>query len=271
MRSCLIAAFSILSCCLSGASTLEAQTLKVGGTGAAAGVLQRLVVSFSAIPPHHHVEVINGLGSAGAIAAVAAGVLDLAISSREPSSMEKAQGVQSQLFFETPYIFVSSSSAPLSLSIDEVVGYYAGTKRTYPNGSAVRLVLRPRNDSNTLYVTKAVPGMSAAQDKARLRHDLPVAGTDQDNMLHLKSVEGAFSGMTLTQLVTEPNSLQRVHLDGVEGTLQTIASGAYPYKMSIYVVTGKAPNAVAKAFQAFLASSEAQAIIHTAGGKMRVP
>jgi phosphate transport system substrate-binding protein len=261
---------AVLACCVSF-SSLHAQALKVGSTGAAAGLLQGLVDRFVAQAPQHKVEVIHGLGSAGSIAAVAAGALDLAISSRDINDKERAQQVQSQALLETPYIFVSSTTVPLSLTLEEVVGYYAGTLRTYPNGTPVRLVLRPRNDSNTLYITKAVPGMAEAQEKARLRHDLPVAGTDQDNMQHLKSVEGAFSGMILTQLSTETNSLQRVRLNGVDGTLESMVSGAYPYKMTMYVVTGRTPNASTQAFQTFLASPEARAIIQKAGGKMISP
>jgi phosphate transport system substrate-binding protein len=271
MNSFSIAVLGAALACFAGLSPVCAQTLKVGSTGAAAGLLQSLADKFIVQTPQYKVEVIHGLGSAGSIAAVAAGALDLAISSRDINDKEKAQQVQSQPLFETPYVFVSSLPVPLSLSLEEVVGYYAGTHRTYPNGSPVRLVLRPRNDANTLYTTKAIPGMLDAQEKARLRHDLPVAGTDQDNMQHLKSVEGAFSGMTLTQLSTEPNALQRVRLNGVDGTLEAMASGAYPHKMAMYVVTGRTPNASAQAFQTFLASPEGRAIVQKAGGKMLSP
>lgn len=271
MNSFFIAVLGAVFACCTSHSPVYAQTLKVGSTGAVAGLVQILADKFTAQPPQHKVEIIQGLGSAGSIAAVAAGALDLAISSREINDKEKAQQVQSQHLFVTPYLFVSSTTVPLSLTLEEVVGYYAGTRRSYPNGSPVRLVLRPRNDANTLYITQAIPGMMEAQEKARLRHDLPVAATDQDNMQHLRSVEGAFSGMSLTQLSTEPNSLQRVRLNGVEGTLETMASGAYPYKMTMYVVTGKTPSAAVQAFQTYLASPEARAIVQKAGGTMLSP
>ncbi|MFZ2502657.1 MAG: substrate-binding domain-containing protein [Nocardioides sp.] len=62
-----------------------------------------------------------------------------------------------------------------------------------------------------------------------------------------------------------------MRLNGVEGTLETMASGAYPYKQTMYVVTGKTPNAAAQAFQTYLASPEARALVQRAGGRMLSP
>ena len=77
--------------------------------------------------------------------------------------------------------------------------------------------------------------------------------------------------MPLTQLSTEPNSLRRVRLNDVEGTLETMASGAYPYEMTMYGVTGKTPNAAVHAFLTYLTSPEARAIVQKAGGAMLSP
>jgi phosphate transport system substrate-binding protein len=249
----------------------KAEPLRLGSTGAVALLLQRLADAHSVRSPQLQIEVIQGLGSGGAIAAAAAGAIDLAISSRNINEKERAMGVVSTPLFETPYIFVSSISVPLSLTMHDVLGYYSGTIRTYPNGEAVRLVLRPRSDANTVYVTGAIPGMSAAQEQARLRHDIPVAGTDQDNMQQMKNVTGAFSGMSLTQLSMEPNALQHVRLNNVLGTLETIKSGAYPFKIMMYVATNKSPSAAALSFQAFLTSTEGRSIIEKAGGRLVLP
>jgi phosphate transport system substrate-binding protein len=271
MRRRSVAAVSAAFIFFINALGATAEPLRLGSTGAVAALLQRLADDHSALNPQHMVEITPGLGSGGAIAAVAAGAIDLAISSRNINEKEQQLGVISTPLFETPYIFVSSSSAPLSLSVDEILGYYAGTIRTYPNGETVRLILRPRNDANTVYVLGAIPGMAAAQGQARLRHDIPVAGTDQDNMQHMKMIAGAFSGMSLSQLSMEPNTLQRVRLNNVEGSLETIKSGAYPFKIMMYVITTKSPGPAAQAFKAFLMSPDGRRTIGKAGGQLVEP
>lgn len=244
-----------------------AQPLRLGSTGAAAGVLQRLSDAFAAQSPGISVEVIPGLGGSGSIAAVAAGALDLAIASRDLNDKERAQGVVNVPFFETPYVFVSAVSTPLSLTQAQIQSYYTGAQRTYPNGEVVRPILRPRSDANSLFLA-AIPGMAEVLEQARQRQDLPVAGTDQDNMEHLRRIEGAFSSMTLTQLLSDANTLQRVRLDGVEAKPETMANGTYPHRMRLYVVTREKPPEVARAFQAFIVSPAGRAIVEAAGGRI---
>lgn len=247
-----------------------AQALRLGSTGAAAGVLQRLVDSFPAAEKGLKVEVIAGLGGSGSIAAVAAGALDLALASRDLNEKERAQGVVNVPLFETPYVFVSASSAPLSLSYGDIASIYTGALRRYPDGEPLRLILRPRADANSLFLA-GIPGLGEALEQARQRHDLPVAGTDQDNMEHLKRIEGAFSSMTLTQLLTTPNTLQRVRINGVEPSAEALAKGTYPLRMRLYIVTRQVPGEGARAFSEHIASPAGRAIIQAAGGRMLMP
>jgi hypothetical protein len=57
-------------------------------------------------------------------------------------------------------------------------------------------------------------------------------------------------------------------LDGVEGNLQTMASGAYSLKVTIHAVIAAEPSPVAQRFATFLRSPEAAAIIRESGGSL---
>ena len=82
------------------ADTAAAQTLRLGGTGGGMGMAQRIADAYAASGPR--IEIIPGLGSSGAINAVADGVIELAISSRPLKPKEAERGLTAVLFARTP-------------------------------------------------------------------------------------------------------------------------------------------------------------------------
>ena len=80
-RSALVILGVVLGLVLPGGA--NAQTLRVGGTGAAAGMMKTLGEAFSAATPGVRLDIVPSLGSSGGIAAVRDGALDLAVPSRE--------------------------------------------------------------------------------------------------------------------------------------------------------------------------------------------
>jgi phosphate transport system substrate-binding protein len=212
------------------------EPLRIGGTGAALGLLRRIAEAFGRqgeVPP---VEIISGLGSAGSIAAVAGGAIDLAVSGRDLNAREQGAGLVSSSFIETPFIFVSMTPMALSLTRAEIIRIYSGELFTLPNGETARLILRPRSEAAMLYLGEAIKGIAEAVEQARLRPDVPVAATDQENLVLVSRVPNAVTGMTLTQFLTEPNALKRIELDGVTPDLAAMRSGAYPLRQRMTLV-----------------------------------
>ena len=260
-----IGAIAILCC--AGTSVAQSDELRIGGTGSAYVLMQRLSAAFRTANPGDRVEIIPGLGSGGGIAALLEGVLDLSTSGRVLNSAERAKGLASFPLLETPFAFVTSGPAGLSLRKNDVVAIYGGELTKWPDGEAIKPVLRPKSDAVTLFMLANFAGMSAAMDKLRERPDVPVAPTDQDSVMAAEKIPNSFAPMTLLQYVAERPQLRLIALDGVVPSLQSMEDGTFSLKTTIHVVKTPQPSAVALRFMAFLGSTAAEAIIRENGGQ----
>lgn len=246
-------------------SHAQADTLRIGGTGSATALMQQLAAAFEAGDADTTVEVIPGLGSSGSIAAVHDGVLDLAVSARPLKPNEK--GLIAIVAVRTPYGLVSSNPEPGNISRADVASFYAEPKATWPDGTPVRVILRPRSESDTTLLGDTFPQMRAAIDKVRTRIDVPVASTDQENLEMAATIKGSLVGTSLTQMLTEnyQPQLRFLTIDGVEPTLENLETGAYPYSKPYRFVFADQSPPVVQRFMDFIKSSEGESLLRTAG------
>lgn len=261
-----------LSAFLAGFPALaKAEALRMGGTGAVIALVEALGTAFQKRYPDDKLEIIGQLGTNGALNAATQGALDMVFSGRPLKPAEREAGLGETPFLETPFVFVSATPAPLRLSRAEVVRIYSGAVFAYPAGGNARLILRPRNDTSTQHLVGFIDGMGAALEVARQRQDIPVAPSDQDNMLAARRIPGAFCGMLLTQLKMEPNSLSHVVLDGVAPTLDAMKAGTYTLRQTIYLAHKRETSPAVQRFLSFLGSAEASEIFKRAGAVSLVP
>lgn len=78
-------------CALATGPSAAQDTLRVGGTGSAIGMLQQVGAEFTAATGIK-IDVVHSLGSSGAIRAVVDGMLDIAVSARPLKADEAAAG-----------------------------------------------------------------------------------------------------------------------------------------------------------------------------------
>ena len=243
-----------------------AETIRIGGVGAASGLLEALAGPFARYSGGtDRLVVIPGLGTGGAIAALSAGAISLAVSGRPLARREAGRGLMEIPFVETPLVFAVSAPVQPNLSAQDVVAIHAGKIDSYPDGTPVRLILRSRNETDVLLILGTLEGMAAAMDKARQRPDLPVAATDRENMDYARQIPGAFTTMSLIQMRTEPNALTAARYNGVDPDLATWRSGAYPLGFRLSLIYKTVTTAGARRFLAFLATPEAAEIIERSG------
>jgi phosphate transport system substrate-binding protein len=249
--------------CLTSTHTLADETLRLGGTGAATELLQRVGTAF-ATNSGIAVEVIPSLGSSGGISAAADGVLDVTVSGRPLKADEIARGLSVAFAVRTPFVLATSHPNPNSISAAEISDAFTSDKATWGDGTPIRIILRPRSESDTTLMGELFPGLAAAIDKARKRPDVPVAATDQDNASMAEKTPGSLVGSTFTQLVNERRNLRMVAIDGVEPTLQNFERGLYRYGKTLYFITRTQTSQAAEAFIAYLRSSEGRTLLREA-------
>jgi phosphate transport system substrate-binding protein len=242
----------------------NADTLRAGGLGATVKLLPILAAGFGD-KQVSAVEVIPNLGSSGGLRALAGGALDVAVSGRPLKEEELSQGLRVAVIMRTPFVMVGSQENPDGLKSAEIAELFRGERSTWTDGSPVRVILRPKSDSDTPILGAMFPGMASAIEAARKRHDVTVAATDQDNADAAERIPGSLTGFTLTQFKTERRPLHLLPIDGVAPSLEALESGAYPFSKTIYFVLPAKTNPRAEDFVAFLRSPAGRAILRDSG------
>lgn len=261
---CLATVFALSSIMLT-ASLAKAETVvRVGGTGSATELFNKLNEAFKASHPGHSLSVVPSLGSTGGILAVRDGALDLSIAARHLKPEEAAQLNEASLA-KTPFLLVTSYRDPKSVALDGIAKFYADPQVKWDDGTPINVVLRPRNESDNLLIGRLFPGVADAIEKARQRPEIPVAINDQDNANLATKLSGSLAGMSLMQLILERPDLRAIPIDGRTGTLSELESGRYPFARELLLVTSKTPSPGVETFVAFLKSSKGIEVLRAAG------
>lgn len=243
----------------------SADVLRMGGTGAAIEMLKHMGAAFAA-ETGIKIEVVPSLGSSGGIHATAGGVLDIGVSGRHLKPDEARKGLTEIAAARTPFGVVTSNRNPSGMGSAEVAEAFKSDQAAWADGRPIRVILRPRGDSDTTLLGELFPGMSAALEAARRRPDVPMAATDQDNANLAEEVEGSFTGAAFTQIKMERRKkLRFVALDGVEPTLENFENGTYRYGKTFYFVFTEAKKPMVDRFLAFLRSPQGRVALRQTG------
>jgi phosphate transport system substrate-binding protein len=262
MRALMLAACVCLATA-TPATFATAETLKLGGTGSATELLRRLGAVFKA-DSGAEVEVLPSLGSSGAIRAFGDGVLDVAVSGRPLKPEENAKGLTIAFTARTPFVFATSHPHPNGLTLENIADAFQSERAAWSDGSPMRVILRPRSESDTALMGELFPGLAPAMAKARERPDIPVAATDQDNADLAEQTPGSLIGSTLTQLELEERDLRPVAIDGAEPTFENFERGTYRYAKPLHFVVSARPAPLVERFIAFLRSPAGQRSLRAA-------
>ena len=247
-------------CLVPSPANAEPAELRAGGTGATTELLHRLAAEFDK-ETGYRTQVVASLGTTGGLRALADGYLDVAVAGRALKPEEQAKGLKVALVVRTPFVLATSHKAPGGLALADVVRAFADPDLSWADGTPIRVILRPRSESDVMLMTSLFPGLGDAMEKARQRPEVPVAATDQDNADLAERTPGSLVGMSLTQLLLEKRDLRPVAIDGLTATGASFTNGTYPYTKLLYFVTREQPGEIATAFLGFMESRAAQDIM----------
>jgi phosphate transport system substrate-binding protein len=255
-----------LLCWLLASGLTQAAELKIGGTGAALGTMQLLADAFAKQHPGHQLSVLPSIGSGGGIKAVMAGAIQVAVSARALTDAEQQAGATATEYGRTPFVFaVAAASTASSVTTQNLVDIYDGKQGMWPDGSKIRLVLRPLGDSDSETIKAISPAMRAAKTAAEQRKGMLFTVTDQETATAIETTPGGLGPSTLALMLSEKRALKALPLDGVMPEVKTLADGKYPLHKTFYIVTSPKSPAEALAFVAFVKSPAGRGILQQTG------
>ncbi len=267
--ACAKTVLALLLFLMTQAASMEAAeraVIRIGGTGGALGGIREVAHAFQKKHPRIEVAIPTSLGSSGGIKALLSDAVDIAVTSRPPTEEERKQGAVELEYARTPFVFITSMHGVAdNVTLQQVSAIYYGELKTWPDGTPIRLILRPKGDTDNAYLR----GLSAAMDKAvpstLAREGMVTAVTDQENVDLIQRTRGGFGASTLAQVISEKRNVTVLHLDGVAPDVAALRDGRYPYSKSFFVITTPRTNVAARSFIEFLSSAEGRAVLQRSG------
>ncbi|MBF0162416.1 MAG: ABC transporter substrate-binding protein, partial [Magnetococcales bacterium] len=149
----------------------------------------------------------------------------------------------------------------------QLVELYAGRQKSWPDGSRVRVVLRPVADADTALLRSFSPAMDEAMTMAHAQRQpgSALADTDIDLADMVEKVPGGLGSVALSLVLAENRPLKGLILDGVEPTVAAMENKQYPYAKPYFVVTRRDASATVRAVVDFLRSEAGKALLPGVG------
>lgn len=237
-----------------------ADSVKIGGTGSGLGVMKVLAEAYQVSRQDTRVVIVPSLGSSGGIKATAAGLLDIGLSGRPLKPVERGHPLTEREVARSPLVLASMRSQS-GFTTQDIARIFDGALTTWPDGSALRPVIRPESDSETQLLRSISPAIDRALTIARARPGVHVAITDQDSADAIEQIPGALGTTTLALILSEKRRIKALPLNGVAPSVPALTNGSYPFFKSLYVVLPHNPPQAVRDFVAFIQSAQGARIL----------
>ncbi|MBF0183156.1 MAG: substrate-binding domain-containing protein [Magnetococcales bacterium] len=246
-----------LSAWLANAS---AETVRINGTGSAILSVKRVLEPYMTAHSQDSYETtLPPMGSGGAIKALLEGHLDIALSGRPLKKEEQAANLQQFWLGQSPFVVVVPKQVALqNITLAQVADIYAGRQKRWPDGSRIRVILRPIADADTALLNSISPAMAEALKLAHANRQpgAALADTDIDLVSMIDKVPDSFGTVSLSMVLAEPRAIKALSLDEVEPTLANLENHRYPLSKPLYLIMRHDASPTLRALVAYLQSDE---------------
>jgi phosphate transport system substrate-binding protein len=213
------------------------ETLTISGTGSSTGVMRLMAKGFQKKRPNVTVEVLPSIGSVGGIKAVKDGKIEIGLSSRLLRPEERSADIIEEPYGRSAVVFgVQDANPTKGFTLTEIEEIYAGKRKIWPDGTPIRLILRPMSDSYSQYLAGITPGMKSASERAHSVPGVFVGITDRDAALQIEKTPGSFGITSAAIVAAEKLKIKALSVDGIAPTLTNLSAGKYPYAMTFALV-----------------------------------
>jgi phosphate transport system substrate-binding protein len=249
------------------APSVFAEKLMLGGSGSTTALVKLLADGYNKKNPQDMVTVAPALGRSGGIKALQAKSIDIALMAKPLNESERQlTGAVNTEFARTPTVFAVAASNPKNdITLAEIEALYATPDLNWPDGTRVRLVLRPSTDIDSEVVSGISTAMASALVAAAGRPGALIAATDEDAIMAIQRLPGAFGVTTLGQILADKRPLKALSIDLKVPSAAAIKTGSYPYIKRHFFAAPQNASAIAQRFFAYVFSAEGQNILATHG------
>jgi phosphate transport system substrate-binding protein len=259
-------ALGILLYVMTFISFASAGTVRVNGSGAALDMMKPLIAAYEKANPGITIEMEKPMGSSGAVKALIADALDIAVSSKPLKQEETAKGLSLKEYGKTPLVIITEKSVKKSgISTKDLEDIYSGKTINWPGGKNIRIVLRPREDIDTLILQSLSAGMNKAVTAAMAKPGMIVATTDPEAYEIITKTPGAIGLAGLTTLLVYKQPVNTLTLNIIKPSIKTLADGTYPLAKNINFILKEKISAETVRFLDFIYSAEGRRIASATG------
>lgn len=250
------------ACLLPGAGT--AATL-AGGAGSGLGTLRILADAYTKTEPQFSLEIVASLGNTGAIKALKRQAIELAVLTRNLRPDELTAELQVLEYAKTPVVLATAKKSVSGLTLAQIADIYAGRTTQWPDGTPIRLILRPPRQVEMAVLASFSPAVKEALARAHAREGMISALTGHDSVEEIARTNGGLGTASLALIVAEKHPLKALSIEGVAPSAKTLGDGTYPYYKTLYLATRHPPPAGLARFVAFVHSAEGRRILAQTG------
>ncbi|MEM9644897.1 MAG: phosphate ABC transporter substrate-binding protein [Planctomycetota bacterium] len=234
--------------------------MTVTGSSTVAPLVAELAVRFEAIHPGVRIDVQTG-GSGKGIADARLGVADIGMASRALSD-DEADLIAHPIAADGIGIIVHPSNEINELSSDQIRSIYDGTIVNWnqAGGPDLKITVVHKAEGRA---TLEVFLKHFAINNVDVRADV-IVGDNQHGLKTVAGNPGAIGYVSIGSAEAESNSGLPVRLlpvDGVEASSQNVASGRFPIRRPLNLVTSQGVSPLAAAFIDFCQSDAAKEAI----------
>ena len=243
----------------------RADTVRLGGTGAALGTMALLAQAYKKVDPTFQLDIVANLGSNGGVKALTSGATQIAVVSRAIKAEDLAAGLLAVEYGRTAFVLATAKDTVQGLTLAQITDLYAGRQTKWGDGQPVRLVLRPPSDGDTALLASLSPDVKDALAAAMAREGMTTAMTDQDSADAIERLPGGLGTSSLALLTAERRRAKALPIDGITPTVANVASGRYPYVKPLYLLFKDGAPASVTQFIAFVGSQAGRRILTESG------
>jgi phosphate transport system substrate-binding protein len=254
----------LASACAAPAATTQVDPLigryRVSAGGGTIPVITNLTKRFTELHPGVLWDIEN-VGSDAAIASVKSAEADLGGVSREMTAAEKASVATLTIGLSGTAVAVNASHSVSNLTKEQVRAIFSGDVKDWSQvgGTAGEIKVFVREPTAA---TRQIFDEYIFSGKSNYRSDYTPVDSADSTTKALYSFKDAVSMLTITDATLKDPTIKLLSLDGVAPSAATLASGAYPMRRPLYMVSNltKAKPAITALIE-FAKSPEGQKIV----------